>query len=1162
MSKKLAKNFLKYVSLFCAIGFATSSSSFADTLVSWDIPTSAAPNSTTSPTSVNSSANDASVLPSTITMGPGIIGSINNSSTGWGAKSWGSSTNQSLDFCNSNNDWFYFSVSAKPGKTVTISGVGVLTMYASGSGPGNWALLSSTNSSFATTNTPVPPFITNSIFASGAQRGPTTATPPGVTYALSVASTFSDSLSTSNIVIQSGKTVYFRLVGYNGFDTAGTGRIIGNSTDNVDFTILGSVADAPIQTFTWDGGSSGLWNYTDTNWLDGSGASSAFLADNNATFSIGATASITNTGVSVGFLSNNVPSGQSTTLRGGILNAASIINVAGGNLLIESTNSATTLVNSGLGTLSLAAPGTYTTVNLTAGKIETLADGVFSGAVNASGDSILDVGTFSNTIGALTVNESSIVGTGILKGAGFGFALDQNDRTVAVSMQGTGGLSKTGSKTLTLSGSNSFSGDITLSGGTLATSGADRLPDTATVVMSANTILSLGGNETIKSLYASSANASAQVNLQSYILTMNVTASNQFVGSLVGTGSLVKNGSSILTLTNTGTYSGGTTMNAGSFRLQASGNKTINVDDNTVTLTTSPFGVGALNWAGGAIYSSSLNSRSIYNSVNLLGGTVTLGDSNSTTGTGDMIVSADVTGVSTTLNANCTVNAVAAVDWEQPILGSGFNLSKGGTNKLTLRSTNALGTLSVLAGILDARGSNSIGQVNVAGGAALAYAGTSTPFGAATINLSNGAIFGQSASIGTTLSDRTLLNPINVLGNVLFGIGAVTGSGGFASHLSGNVDLGGANRTLTIANATYLYGAVANGGMNVTRTNTDLLSTKTLGLYGANSYSGGTTVNGSVDYVNNPILQLGNDSALGSGDLTLAGGGSLIVKAVSKADDIYNANRIINNGISIASGVSGVFDAGTNSVTSLDGLQSGIVVTNNLTLRGIISGQGSLVKTNSGSLTLTGTLSYEGATTVTDGNLIVVKTNLTTTISSNTVFIAMSNNVVAGTYPVLPGELTEIYPAATFSGPTGATATFNETTGSVTVTTVGPVTDGYSLYLSSNGLPADTAFDSKVNGVTVGLKYAFGSANGMPQNNGVTALPVVGGNQLTTYTFDVKDDSALTVTYQTSSDLVTWTTAQLVSTSTGTGSSPTGFVKKQVQATGSGKLFIRINVTR
>ena len=119
-------------------------------------------------------------------------------------------------------------------------------------------------------------------------------------------------------------------------------------------------------------------------------------------------------------------------------------------------------------------------------------------------------------------------------------------------------------------------------------------------------------------------------------------------------------------------------------------------------------------------------------------------------------------------------------------------------------------------------------------------------------------------------------------------------------------------------------------------------------------------------------------------------------------------------------------------------------------------------------------------------------------------------------------------------------------------------TDGFDDYLSSNGL-VGTAFDAKVNGVTVGLKYAFASANGMPQNNGVTALPVMSGNQLT-YTFDVKDDSALTVTYQTSTDLVTWTTAQAVSV--GTGSSPTGFVKKQVQATGSAKLLVRINVTR
>ena len=91
------------------------------------------------------------------------------------------------------------------------------------------------------------------------------------------------------------------------------------------------------------------------------------------------------------------------------------------------------------------------------------------------------------------------------------------------------------------------------------------------------------------------------------------------------------------------------------------------------------------------------------------------------------------------------------------------------------------------------------------------------------------------------------------------------------------------------------------------------------------------------------------------------------------------------------------------------------------------------------------------------------------------------------------------------------------------------------------------------------LKYAFGSASGMPQNNGVTAVPVMSGNQMT-YTFDVKDDSALTVKYQTSTDLVNWTTAEDVSP--GTGAVLTGFLKRQVVVTGSDRLFVRLNVTR
>jgi autotransporter-associated beta strand protein len=1034
-------------------------------LLSWDIPTTTNGATATTPTSVNSAANNSAVSASTITMGPGIVGSVNNSSSGWGSTSWGLTNSQTLDFCNTNNDWFYFAVTAKPGKVVTINGVGAITMYASASGPGNWALLSSTNPAFATTNTPAN-FITNAIFASGRTTG--------AAYTTDASAQFNAALNASNIVIQSGKTVYFRLVGYNGVGQNGTGRIIGTNT--TDFTLLGSVADAPIQTFTWNGGSSGFWNYTDTNWLDGAGGSSAFLADNNASFIAGAVVSITNTGVSFGSLSNNVPAGQTTTLSGGSLSGSSVENAGAGDLVLQSTNSATTLVNSGAGTLSLTGPGTYTTVNLMAGKIQALADGVLSGSVNASGGSTLDVGTFSNTIGSLVVSESSIDGTGILKGSGFSFTLDQNDKTVAVSLQGIGGLAKTGSKILTLSGSNTFAGDITISGGTLATPGADRLPDTTTMVMSSNTILRLGGNETIKALSASSSASSSQVDLQGYVLTLNVTASNAYGGSIVGTGSLVKNGSSIQTLTNSSTFSGGTTLNNGYFRLQASGNLTTN-SDGTVILSSSPFGVGTLTLAGGSIYSSSLSGgRNIYNNSDITGN-FAFGDP--TSASGKITVSKEVTGAYTRLLANSTFTANADTDWEQPILGSGFNLSKGGASKLTLLSTNSLSTLSVLAGVLDVRGSNSIGQINVAGGgAALAYGTSSAPFGAAPINLSNGAIFGQSAAIGSTLSARTIPNPINVLGDVFFGIGAVTGSGGYGSYLSGNVDLGGSNRTLTVANSAYLYGAVTNGGLNVMRNNTDLVSTKTLGLYGMNSYSGGTTVNGSVDYLaNNPGLQLGNDRALGSGSLSLAGGGPLTVKAVSRADDIYNASRIIGNDISIANGVSGVFDAGTNNVTSLDGSLTG-TVTNNMTLTGAISGQGSLVKTNNGNLTLTGPLSYAGGTTVADGNLVVVKTNLTATVSSITVGINFSNNVSAGTYPVLPGALNGTYSEATYNNLSqGQTASFNASTGSVTVTG-NPASSGPSF---ADSYPGQSLTDLAPNGLSYLMNYALGgsSANGI-----------------------------------------------------------------------------------
>jgi hyaluronate lyase len=186
-----------------------------------------------------------------------------------------------------------------------------------------------------------------------------------------------------------------------------------------------------------------------------------------------------------------------------------------------------------------------------------------------------------------------------------------------------------------------------------------------------------------------------------------------------------------------------------------------------------------------------------------------------------------------------------------------------------------------------------------------------------------------------------------------------------------------------------------------------------------------------------------------------------------------------------------------------------------------------LIATSSSGLTVTLTSLNPNVATITSGNTLNIVGVGTTTITAKQ---AGNSNYEAAT---------DVSVVLTVSAASGTT---------------------YASYLSDNNLPAGTAFDAKVNGVAVGLKYAFGSASGMPQNNGEAAVPVMSGNQLT-YTFDVKDDSPpLTVTYQTSTDLVTWTTAQDVSP--GAGAAPAGFLKRQVVVTGSDKLFVRINVTR
>jgi autotransporter-associated beta strand protein len=128
--------------------------------------------------------------------------------------------------------------------------------------------------------------------------------------------------------------------------------------------------------------------------------------------------------------------------------------------------------------------------------------------------------------------------------------------------------------------------------------------------------------------------------------------------------------------------------------------------------------------------------------------------------------------------------------------------------------------------------------------------------------------------------------------------------------------------------------------------------TGTLTLTGANTYSGGTNLNGGILVVN-------NDANLGMGALSFNSG---TLEALAAGGGITSSKAITLN----AGGGTFLADTGTSS-----------------TLSGNISGTGSLTKNGLGTLTLSGNNTYSGATNVAAGTL---RTGSSTALSASSAF--------------------------------------------------------------------------------------------------------------------------------------------------------------------------------
>ncbi|WP_174525317.1 beta strand repeat-containing protein, partial [Hydrogenophaga palleronii] len=174
---------------------------------------------------------------------------------------------------------------------------------------------------------------------------------------------------------------------------------------------------------------------------------------------------------------------------------------------------------------------------------------------------------------------------------------------------GTGGirLQKSGSHTLTLSGSNTYTGGTRIDAGTLALSGAGSLAGTGAVALTSSTagfdISGADGNRTIGAL---SGAAGSTVTLGAHTLTFGDDTNQSFDGVIGGTGGVVKQGSGTTTFTAANTYSGDTTVNAGTLaigNMAALGTSRVSLNNGAELLSTvsSSLGSGRLRFTDGRI---------------------------------------------------------------------------------------------------------------------------------------------------------------------------------------------------------------------------------------------------------------------------------------------------------------------------------------------------------------------------------------------------------------------------------------------------------------------------------------------------------------------------------------------------------------------------------
>ena len=818
-------------------------------------------------------------------------------------------------------------------------------------------------------------------------------------------------------------------------------------------------------------------------------------------------------GASLGAIGGTVTSGSGsaagytlhTFTTTGTTTGTSALNVSGVDMNARLGVTLTGAI-SGTGGLTFAGPGRLT---LAAENTFTGDTRISSGTLAISNQYALAGSTLdmnASDSGSVTFSQDSTLGglkgSRTLANGGRRLSIGDNNQSTTYSgnLSGAGGLTKTGNGTLTLSGSNSFTGSTLVLQGTLAVANANALAgSTLDVEGSDNTTFSqdssIGGLRGFGGL-----------NNGGYTLTIGGNNANEtwapdfynFDPGIYGSGALIKNGNGTLTLAGPNTFTGDTRVASGSLTIadrQALLNSTLDMNASDS---------GAVTFAQDSALGGLKGSRNLANG----GNTLSIGGNNQST----------------------TYSGVLSGSGGLTKLGEG-TLALSGNNTYTGPTTVSMGTLAIGSG-----GTTGAIAGNIANSSVVVFNRSDAVTYAGTIS-GNGSLTKQGGSSLTLTGNNTYSGLTTVSGGTL-----AIGAGGTSGAIAGNI----ANSGAVVFNRSdaATYAGVISGTGGLTKQGAGTLS-----LTGNNTYLGQTTVSagtlaigagGTTGAIVGDIANSGavvfnrSDSVIfyrsisGIGSLTKQGAGTLELRN----DNTYSGLTTVSSGtLQIGNGYTAGSIAG-------DIANFGAVVFNRsdaVTYAGMISGTGSLIKRGSGTLTLSGSSSFTGDTRFyfyNSGKLAIANVNA---LAGSTldpsfdhdafVFLQDSNigglkgssNITNGGYTLTIGGNNQ---STTYSGRlSGSGGLIKNGTGMLTLSNVNTFTGDtriasgtlaignanalYQSTLDMNASDSGAITFSQASNIS-GLKGSRNLANG-----GYT-LAIGGNNQSTTYSGGLSGSGGLT----------------------------------------------------